>query len=71
MTKNSTLQAILWAANVVVWGCVLIVDRNMKSEKKRLEQQTNGSFKVDLSGPERIQIAYQKKNIPEFTIYQV
>lgn len=65
------LRAALWAANVVVWGCVYLVDRNLKSERKRLAEHPPGTIIVDLNGEEPIQVAYQKKVVPEFTIYQV
>lgn len=66
-----TLRAALWAANVVVWGFVYIIDRNGKSEAKRIAETGGRDIIVDLSGDEPIQIVYHKKMIPEFTIYQV
>ncbi|MFA5505678.1 MAG: hypothetical protein WC423_09660, partial [Vulcanimicrobiota bacterium] len=64
------LRTILWAANAVVWSCVYIVDRNLKSEKKLEPTRRDGEIRVDLRG-EPLKVVYQKKMIPEFTIYQV
>ena len=50
--------------------CVYIVDRNLKSEQKLDAVRREGFIEVDLSG-EPLQVVYQKKMIPEFTIYQV
>ncbi len=71
MGNYRTIQALLWAANAVVWGAVLVIDRNLKSEQKRQAAHPKGLIVVDLSGDEPIRLAYQKKMIPEFTIYQV
>jgi hypothetical protein len=71
MGSKHTISAVLWAANAVVWGGVYIIDRNLKSERRRVAGHPKGLIKVDLSGDEPIQLAYQKKMIPEFTIYQV
>ena len=70
MGNTQAIRTILWAANVVVWGCVYIVDRNLKSEQKLDAVRREGFIEVDLSG-EPLQVVYQKKMIPEFTIYQV
>ncbi len=67
----NTLRAALWAANVVVWGFVYIIDRNGKTEAKRIAESGGRDIIVDLSGDEPIQIIHHKKMIPEFTIYQV
>lgn len=65
------LKAALWAANVVVWSFVYIVDRNGKSEAKRIAESHGKGIVVDLSGHQPLQIVHQKKMVPEFTIYQV
>ena len=70
-TNLKVLRAALWAANVVVWGCVYIVDRNLKSERKRLAEHPPGTILVDLNGEEPVHVVHHKKTLPEFTIYQV
>lgn len=69
-TNTKVLQAALWAANLVVWSAVYIVDRNLKSEKKRYKELPPNTIRVDLTG-EPLELTYQKKMIPEFSIYQV
>ena len=70
MGNTTALKTILWAANAVVWGCVYIVDRNLKTERKLQAVRREGEVIIDLSG-EPLELNYQKKMIPEFTIYQV
>jgi hypothetical protein len=70
MGKTTALRTFLWAANVVVWGCVYIVDRNLKTEKKLEAVRREGEIIIDLSG-DPLELDYHKKMIPEFTIYQV
>lgn len=70
MGTNTTIRAVLWAANAVAWGCVYVIDRNLKSERKREATCPPGQIEVDLSGVP-LQVAYQRKMFPEFTIYQV
>ena len=64
------IQAALWTTNAVLLGCIYIVDRNLKSEKKRYEDLPPNTIRVDLSG-KPLELSYQKKMIPEFSIYQV
>ena len=71
MRNKTTITAILWMANAVALGCVYIVERNLKSEKKRLSQLQPGVVKVDLRGDRPIKVDFNKKMLPEFTIYQV
>jgi hypothetical protein len=70
MGNTTVVRTFLWAANAVVWGCVYIVDRNLKSERKLQAVRREGEITIDLSG-EPLEVNYQKKMIPEFTIYQV
>lgn len=67
----NTWKAALWAANVVVWSFVYIIDRNGKSEAKRIAESGGRGIVVDLSGEHPIQIVHHRKMVPEFTIYQV
>jgi hypothetical protein len=69
--NNTTLQAALWAANAVALGFVYIIDRNLKLENKLQADAPSGTVRVDLSGEKPIEVAYQQKMIPEFTIYHV
>ena len=50
MGNTQAIRTILWAANAVVWGCVYIVDRNLKSEQKLDAVRREGFIEVDLSG---------------------
>ena len=70
MGNTKVISAMLWAANAVVWGCVYLVDRNLKSERKLNAVRRDGEIAIDLTG-EPLEVQYQKKMIPEFTIYQV
>lgn len=70
MGNTTAVRTILWAANAVVWGCVYIVDRNLKSERKLGAVRREGEITIDLSG-QPLELDYRKKMIPEFTIYQV
>lgn len=70
MGNAKVVSTILWAANAVVWGCVYVVDRNIKTEKKLAAVRRDGEISIDLSG-EPLEVNYVKKMIPEFTIYQV
>ena len=70
MGNTKVISTILWAANAVVWGCVYVVDRNLKTESKLQNVRREGEISIDLSG-QPLEICYHKKEIPEFTIYQV
>lgn len=70
MGTNTTIKAVLWAANAVAWGCVYVIDRNLKSERRREATCQPGQIAVDLTGVP-LQVTYQRKMFPEFTIYQV
>lgn len=69
--NKATLQAVLWAANAVVWGCVYVIERNLKAERKEKAAHPEGTVFVDLSGEEPVEVNYVQKMIPEFTVYQV
>lgn len=71
MTNKHTFSALLWAANAVVWGVVYIVDRNLKSERREREELPPGCVRVDFTSEEPLDVVYNKKMIPEFSIYQV
>ena len=71
MRNKTTISAILWMANAIALSCVYIVERNLKSEKKRLSELKPGVVKVDLRGDHPIKVDFNKKMLPEFTIYQV
>ena len=71
MRNKTTISAILWAANAVALGCVYIIERNLKLEKKRQSELQPGVVKVDLRGTYPINVDFNKKMLPEFTIYQV
>lgn len=68
--NKSTLSAVLWAANAVVWGYVYMIDRNLKASKRADQDAASTAVSIDLAG-QPIEVAYQKKMMPEFTIYQV
>lgn len=71
MENQTTLKAVLWAANAVAWGCVFAIDRSSKARQRRSNPVSVGEIAIDLDGPKPLQVVYQKKMIPEFTIYQV
>ena len=71
MTNKHTISALLWAANAVVWGMAYVIDKNRRSEIKEREKLPPGCVRVDFSSQELLQVVYQKKLIPEFSIYQV
>lgn len=71
MRKDRTLALILSAANLAALAFLYVVNRNLKSEEQRALRNPEGSLRVDLSGEDKIQVDFEKKMLPEFTIYQV